>query len=324
MISKKVLIIDNDINLSKTLSEQLTNAGFKAFYANDFFSGFDILNSIKIDLIILDDSIKSQSGQKMLLSIKQNVLFSDLPIIVISYSTQIKPKVFALISGANDYIIKPYDFDELLARVKIQCKIIDIQHKLIVQNDELNKTNLLNQKLAMTDDLTGIYNKRYFSSRIKNEIIHSKRYNEPLSLLIMDIDHFKNINDTYGHMVGDIVLKEVSALILNCLRESDIFSRYGGEEFIAILPNTTLEGSKTLAERVRQKVESACIKTTEHNISVTISIGITRYIPTNKKSIQHEINNTIKNADIALYKAKSDGRNTIKFFPDNHFMHHNK
>jgi len=160
---------------------------------------------------------------------------------------------------------------------------------------------------SITDALTGLKNRRYFDQRIYEEVALSKRYNLPLSLILMDVDHFKKINDTYGHIIGDEVLSNLSTLVLDIVRDSDIVARYGGEEIAIIAPNTNQAESERLAERLRSKIEKmtvAIVGETQENVHVTVSLGVCAlsHAITDKEALLEE-------ADQALYAAKKDGRN---------------
>ena len=160
------------------------------------------------------------------------------------------------------------------------------------------------------DSLTGIYNRRFFTSRLKEEFERHRRYNRPISMLMIDIDHFKSVNDTYGHLCGDFLLKSVCGTIQSALRRVDILARFGGEEFCCLLPETTFESSLITAERIRSQVETAFYTYEGQTIPVTVSIGVPQ-LPGPTDS--HE--RFLVNADHALYEAKKKGRNSIAAFP---------
>jgi diguanylate cyclase (GGDEF)-like protein len=167
--------------------------------------------------------------------------------------------------------------------------------------------------LAFTDPLTGLFNHRYFQETLSHEFTRASRYSIPLSLMVMDIDFFKKFNDTYGHLVGDKVLRHVAGIFKNSIREQiDTVARYGGEEFAVILPETTLEGAQQFAERIRSKVEETALIDEENQLSVTLSIGVacTRVTECNKTS------DLVEAADNALYWAKEHGRNQVKTFEE--------
>ena len=172
----------------------------------------------------------------------------------------------------------------------------------------LKKANEKLREMALRDGLTGLYNHRYFQDNLDNELSRSKRYKNPFSLIMLDLDHFKRINDTYGHPVGDIVLKEVSKVIKEIIRESDTAARYGGEEFAIILPETELKGAAIVAERIRGAVELLDVDASGSNLTVTISIGVTCYQNSMGSIEKSEI---IAAADSALYDSKKAGRNKV-------------
>jgi len=177
---------------------------------------------------------------------------------------------------------------------------------------ELEEKNRELQELAYYDPLTGLPNRRFFFEHASLIFEEVKRYEKPLSLLVMDIDHFKKINDTYGHDVGDLVLKTFAGVLRGIVRQSDICARFGGEEFVVLLPNTDLEGAKVLAERIRTAVAKNMVEHGSIVIVFTVSIGISQY----RKGMQ-SIDELIKEADIALYRAKEGGRNRVEvFIPD--------
>ncbi|MBF0201592.1 MAG: diguanylate cyclase [Desulfamplus sp.] len=162
------------------------------------------------------------------------------------------------------------------------------------------------KRLASVDALTGISNRRYFLERAEEEISRSIRYRHPLTFVMMDIDHFKNINDTHGHHVGDVVLKNVAAILQDTLRINDIFGRIGGEEFAAILPETSIENAGIVMERIRAGIEASVWEIDGTAVSCTMSMGMAMLIN------HHDLNNLMKDADAALYVAKDSGRNCIK------------
>ena len=171
---------------------------------------------------------------------------------------------------------------------------------------ELKKANEQLRDMVFKDGLTGLYNHRFFQDIMDHEVSRARRYKKPFSLIMLDIDHFKKINDEYGHPVGDIVLKEVSKAIENSIRDSDIAARYGGEEFAVVLPETEIKGAAMVAERMRKAVENLEIVTNGLSIDVTISIGVTYYHTLTDKKEKSEI---ISEADHALYRSKDKGRN---------------
>lgn len=197
---------------------------------------------------------------------------------------------------------------------KIQQNIEEIINNFPVPDnnklDVIKKINFMyshTRFLSLTDALTGLYNRRHFDNTVEREFLRSKRYGSNLTIAIIDIDFFKKINDTYGHLCGDYILKEAAYLILDNFRKTDIVFRYGGEEFVVILTETSLENSAIPLERLRQTIESYSFKYNDKNLKVTVSIGAS----SNKTE---NVNYFIDNADKALYKAKNSGRNKVMLF----------
>ncbi|MBI3600804.1 MAG: diguanylate cyclase, partial [Nitrospinae bacterium] len=186
-------------------------------------------------------------------------------------------------------------------------KTKELYQKLKEEQKIIKKTNKLLQKLSVTDGLTGLYNHRYFQKKIKEEFLRAKRYNSPLSCVMMDLDDFKNLNDTYGHQAGDIVLIEFSRILNNSVRNIDFAARYGGEEFVAILPQVDIGGAANVAERFRKNIESHNFPGSAKPLRVTASIGVASY-PAG--DIQNEME-LLKASDTALYRAKNTGKNRV-------------
>ncbi len=212
----------------------------------------------------------------------------------------------------QDVSIFPLSPIEKLALIVIhdQTPMQETQYKLKKKIDEINslKAELERyvkriEQLSITDSLTKIYNRSKFESSLDYEIERAKRYRSPLSLIIFDIDHFKSINDTYGHLIGDSVLTEIAQLVKNNIRSTDIFARWGGEEFVILAPNIKKEQAKVLAEKIRKLIAHHHFKYVDH---VTVSLGVTEFLPTDTKE------SFIKRADEALYLAKRKGRNRVE------------
>ena len=212
----------------------------------------------------------------------------------------------------QDVSIFPLSPEKGLALIVIhdQTPMQETQYKLRKKIDEINslKAELERyvkkiEQLSITDSLTKIYNRSKFESSLDYEIERARRYGNPLSLIIFDIDHFKSINDTYGHLIGDSVLMEIANLVKNNIRSTDIFARWGGEEFVILAPNINKEQARILAEKIRRLIANHRFKYVDH---VTVSLGVTEFLPTDNKE------SFIKRADEALYLAKRKGRNRVE------------
>ena len=309
---KNVLIIDKDKSVTSILSNRLKSVGIDVLTAYDENSAFDVISKNRPDIILLDIYMKSNNGEDLLSTLTNNHLTSNIPIIILSSAIDVNSKVYGFLSGASDYIVKPFRFAEVYARIKNQFRIISMQNELEKKNKELMEKNMLLQEMTITDGLTGLYNKRYILNRLVNDIFHAARYKEPISFIMVDIDHFKRINDTYGHLVGDILLKNVAQTLKKTVRDVDIVARYGGEEFLIVVPNEDVLGTKILAERLRQTIENSSFVIDNNELSITISIGIKSANITSDSST--EVTKLIGEADLALLKAKSEGRNRVEVF----------
>jgi diguanylate cyclase (GGDEF)-like protein len=228
-------------------------------------------------------------------------------------------KVEGLELGADDYLVKPFDMLELSARVKSMLRLKALQDALVEKNRELDRANkeLARRReelltLSRTDALTGLFNRRYFEERLNEEFTRSRRYGSPLSLVMLDIDHFKRINDTFGHPFGDQVLKAVAQTACSRLREVDLMARYGGEELIALLPETSPVDALRVCERVREAIASLGL---EHpgadghvqEVRLTASLGVATVPAANLTSAEA----LLMAADTSLYAAKGAGRNRV-------------
>lgn len=188
------------------------------------------------------------------------------------------------------------DFDKFV--------ILAIQFALEIKKVLLYETV---EELAITDGLTGLYVRRYFLERLKEEMNRSKRYSFPFAFLMLDIDDFKKCNDTYGHLVGDVVLRDIGQIMRSCVREIDLIARYGGEEFSILLPETDREGARMVADRIRKRVEENVFKAYDETLKITISIGVSMY-----PDDAHDPRQMIEKADVALYAAKRSGKNVVQ------------
>jgi diguanylate cyclase (GGDEF)-like protein len=223
----------------------------------------------------------------------------EIPIIFLTASQEKKHLLQAFDRGAVDYITKPFNPPELLARVKTH---LELKHT----RDELRKAVAELERLATTDSLTGIANRRYLLLMGENEFNRASRYDRQFSVLMLDVDRFKQINDTYGHALGDEALQAIAKAIVSALRKGDSFGRFGGEEFVAFLPETALDDAVEVANRIRTTIAQLCLFSRKKPVQMTVSIGATEY------SKQDEnLDKIIQRADRALYHAKHRGRNLV-------------
>jgi diguanylate cyclase (GGDEF)-like protein len=210
-------------------------------------------------------------------------------------------KVQGLDLGADDYITKPFQYPELMARIRAAKRIVDLQKELLESNRRL-------ELLSITDGLTRLHNHRHFQDELARAFEESQRYQRPLSLVIVDLDFFKKVNDTHGHAVGDEVLKAVAKIFRESIRSTDLAARYGGEEFALMLPETNLSDGIAFAEKIRSTIETTAIPTQAGPLTATVSIGVAT-VPHTRI---HSAKELVVAADKALYRAKRNGRNQVQ------------
>jgi diguanylate cyclase (GGDEF)-like protein len=307
MTDRKILLVEDDRLQALTIKEYLEKAGYEVVWAENGLSAIKSAASRPFDLVVLDLVLPDLDGNEVCRWLKNTKQTQDIPIIILSAKGETKEKVSGLEAGADDYLPKPYDPSELKARIYACLRTKALQDQLREKNRRLEEVLLQMETLAMTDQLTGLFNRRYFSSVIEKEFSRTMRYNHPSSCLMIDIDHFKRINDEYGHHAGDQVLKEVSRAMIMCLREADTVARWGGEEFVILLPDTARENALRVASRILTAV-STC-KFSSHPARITVSIGLAS-IPAPTIDTPDKF---IAAADRSLYEAKTKGRNRIEF-----------
>jgi two-component system, cell cycle response regulator len=285
----KVLIIDDSYDALTLARARLAGEGFELLTANCGETGLEMTRSENPDLILLDVDMPDMSGFDVCRAIKANSNLCMIPIIFLSGSNDTKDKVEGLNIGAVDYVTKPFDAFELRARVNSALRTKHMQDLLI--------------KHAHIDPLTEMPNRRALMDRMGQEWTRVQRHGGSLSFIMADVDHFKRVNDTYGHSVGDQVLQEVARAIISQCREVDLPARYGGEEFAVIVPDETAEGAMVLAERCRQTITEAQVTVGGQEVRVTASFGVATTV--NMPSVDA----LVEAADDALYQAKQAGRN---------------
>jgi len=308
-LKAKILLVEDDKVQAQFIRDFLERKGYEVVWAENGASAIKIAKTVPIDLILLDLILPDISGHEVCRWLRLNQDTKGIPIIMLTVKTNITDKVAGLEAGADDYLPKPFDEAELNARIYASLRTKALQDELRERNRQLEDLLHKLEIMAITDHLTEIYNRRHFEEILKREFTRALRYNLHLSCLMCDIDHFKRINDTYGHAAGDTVLKETARLIASFLRETDIVGRWGGEEFIVLLTQAKKEDARKVAERILKAVEGHRFQGLPENERVTISIGIAS-IPEDREIDNWE--KLIKYADEALYRAKRNGRNRIE------------
>ena len=297
----KILVCDDDPadrKLARTYLHQIYGNEVVVLEAGQRDEIQNALNRGSVDLILMDINMPEKSGMEWLAEIMER---QTAPVIMLTGAGTEEAAVQSIQEGAVGYLPK-----RTLCKEKLAIAIDAAREKWRqIQQSKASHEEL--EKLASFDSLTGLCNRRAILRRLDEQINYARRYKEELCLLMLDIDHFKKVNDQYGHLVGDEVLARVATLTQQSIRDVDVAGRYGGEEFIIILPKTNLPSALAVAERVRETIETDEIKDSEGNVfHITVSLGASSYRQGKDK---HSL---ISCADEALYKAKESGRNQVK------------
>ena len=290
---RKVLAIDDNQTNLVLLNAHLKNMDIEALLADNAETGIQVAIEQQPDLILLDIMMPGIDGHETCRRLKADIRTSSIPIIFVSAKREAEDKVAGLKLGATDYITKPFNKGELQARVGIVLQMTELQERLLL--------------LANTDELTGLANRRHFLDILDREILQAKIRGSSLAVMMFDVDHFKNINDNYGHVVGDKILQQLSAVLNNNIYPLDIAARYGGEEFIAIMPSMPANVAESRANKLRLAIDNNNWDVNGKQISITCSVGVAVFRG-DDSSDPYDI---IKRADEALYAAKERGRNCV-------------
>jgi len=298
-----ILVIDDSGMARQEVIQILrqNSPGTTFFEAADGIEGLKMALNKPIDLMICDVEMPGMDGFKFLHMLSHRDELQDIPVIMVTGREDAEAKIRGLEQGASDYVTKPFDSGELLARVRVQLKIKSLQ-------DKLKKSNQMLLELSHTDPLTGLNNRRSMMEVLDKEFERSTRKHSPLSLLMLDIDHFKKINDTFGHQQGDAVLQALATLLKEHLRQYDLAARFGGEEFALVLPDTNENDAGMVAERIRQSIEKMRPDDLPAEFCLTASFGVATS-PNEALACPDDL---IREADNALYQAKRSGRNRIE------------
>ena len=295
-----ILIVD-DTETNVDILVELLSERYEIVVALDGESALEILDDQTIDLMLLDIMMPKMDGYEVCKRVKQNPDTRDIPVIFITAKIDENSIEKAYDAGGIDYVTKPFKPKELFARIKTQLHL-----RALIRELEISKEAL--KRLSELDPMTNLCNRRYFTHMSKNVLALAKRDRSDLSIIMLDIDKFKRINDSYGHKVGDEVLIAFADILLKMIRKSDYACRFGGEEFVVMLPETPLEGAMEIAEKIRKKVEAFSLYTETHQkVMITVSLGVTIV------DTLHDIyiESAIQRADDALYRAKKGGRNQV-------------
>jgi two-component system cell cycle response regulator len=304
----KILLIEDNKTQAKETIAPLEKAGYEVIWESAGMSGFKTAVNIRPDLILLDVVLPDRDGHEVCRYIKMNEALRNVPVVMLTARSEVKDKVRGLNIGADDYLSKPFHEEELLARINAFLRIKRLQDELQGKNLRLEELLKKVELMAITDGGTGLFNRRHFMELLDTEFSRAKRYGSPLTCILLDIDHFKRINDTLGHQVGDSVLTEMARILQENFRNIEISARYGGEEFVVMLPETTIADARKAAQRLLEQIAGFSFKGLPRNHMVTVSMGLAG-LPDSKIETKEVL---IRAADHALYRAKKGGRNRIE------------
>lgn len=296
---QQILIAEDDAVSRRILGGLLTKWGYEVSTATNGTDALCILeNENAPRLAVLDWMMPGIEGVQICHRIRERLNRPYTYILLLTARAEKKDILQGLELGADDYLTKPFDAQELRARLHVGERILDLQDALIATQENLRFQ-------ATHDALTGIFNRRVILDEVSRERSRQLREGGSFGIILADLDHFKNINDTYGHSTGDSVLKEAALRMKNCLRQYDTVGRYGGEEFLIVVPSLEAHGALGLAERIRKAMESAPVATNGHEVGITVSLGVAVSGGGEPYDPEHLVNL----ADEALYHAKERGRN---------------
>lgn len=301
-MSRTILIIDDSVMIRQQIRKILTDHALcsQVVEAADGIAGVKAALENPVDLILCDLEMPGMDGFKLLALVNARDELKDVPVIMLTGSNLRENRLRGLEQGASDYVTKPFDPDELVARVRVHLKIKQLQ-------DELKRSNAQLEALSRTDPLTRLPNRRHLEETLPKELERAKRSGQTLVLAVLDIDHFKRVNDSYGHQQGDEVLKVVAEIIRSHIRPYDIGARFGGEEFVLVWSQISIGEATRAAERLRSAIFCRAFAPPLDDLKLTISLGLAFFPGEDVVSVD----NLFAKADAALYRAKQDGRNRV-------------
>jgi two-component system, cell cycle response regulator len=302
----KILIAEDDPAYRQLLTEVLGMWGYDVVVARNGNEALQaLLTKDAPQLAILDWMMPGMEGVEVCRNIRKDTERSYTYIILLTSLQRDEDLVIGMEAGADDYIFKPFKLNELRVRLRAGRRIIELQNELMAARD-------IFQEKAIHDSLTGLLNHEEILCIMDRELARSERDGVCVSIIMADIDHFKLVNDTYGHLAGDVVLRIIAQKMHSMARSYDTIGRFGGEEFLFVLPECCIECAVTFAERLRSLISTDSIDTPEGMIPVTISLGVAA----SRKDGRRDGHSLVKAADGALYKAKENGRNRVEVAPD--------
>ncbi|MCX7193189.1 MAG: diguanylate cyclase [Proteobacteria bacterium] len=308
----KVLVVEDSKVALKAISGYIENMGVQPLLAENGHDAIEIYTRERPDIILLDIILPDTDGYEVAKEIRRLQGKDEwTAIIFLSVMSKDEDLARGIEVGGDDYIMKPVGSVVVQAKVRAMYRLVQMQRALVKLAGQLNEANLELQRLSMTDGLTGIANRRMFDISLAREWRRCQRLKKPMSIVMLDVDHFKKYNDRYGHQEGDDCLRAVAQQVLRSApRAGDLVARYGGEEFVMILGETDEDGAQWVAERIRQHVSELNLPHADSLYGhVTVSCGVASVMPGSDLSVEM----LVKSADNALYLAKNEGRNTVAY-----------
>ena len=296
----RILVVEDDTAVARLVAAALRREGHRVEVANSVEQARALIRSQSFELVVLDRRLPDGSGLSLLPDL--STLSRPVYLLMLTAASGMSPLIEALDGGIDDYMTKPFHVNELNARVRAGLRIVELQKRLVDQNRDL-------ERLSVTDALTQLYNRRHFDAELERSFTRARRYGNALSLAIIDADHFKAINDTWGHAAGDAALREIAARIRGSVRGTDTVGRIGGEEIGVILPEAGLLEGLQVCEKIRSEIASAPVRLGDRELHVTVSAGLVSHPQTTLTSPEQ----MLVCADDALYRAKRRGRNRVDY-----------
>lgn len=298
----RIAIVDDDLISRQILKTSLNRFGHEVIEAADGEAAWEIIQESKPRFIITDWLMPRMDGLELIHNIRSASQKNYTYIIIISGKEDKNDVVTGLEAGADDYLVKPFDVLELRARVAIGVRILELETDLKIARDQM-------EAMAMHDYLTGLLSRRAIYTHLTGELDRALREKHPITVIMMDLDHFKSLNDQHGHLIGDQALCLASEQVMRNLRSYDWAGRWGGDEFLIVLPNTGAQDAQVISDRICTKINSLGIETPENNkIRISASLGVVTHSVGNIS-----IDQLIHQTDNALYAAKMEGRHCLHF-----------